>query len=121
LTGKTYGQQRLPSDTLCFDLPTVRKLVSNSEQGKLLKQQVLKLDERIVLLQSTISNLQVKDSLTISSHNKEINELRGKEDLCKGQLNDLTRLLKRERFKRKLTAASGIITTGLAVFLSLKK
>lgn len=79
------------------------------------------MNDRIVLLQSMVQELEAKDSATVANYTGQIAALNEQKKLFEDQIKTYEKLLKKERFKRKLTAASGVVTTGLAVFLALKK
>lgn len=116
--GTAYGQQ---SDTLCFPTETVRSLLINAEQGKLLKKHVLVLNDRISILQSMVTNLEQRDTATVNSYERELSVMREQRALFEDQIKTYETLLRRERRKRRLITATGVLTTGAALFLTLKK
>jgi len=93
----------------------------SAKQGDALKQQVVILNDRIGLLQSIVKELELKDSASKSGYTAQIAALLEEKKIYQDQLNTYEKLLKRERRKRRLATAGGIITTGLVVFLSIKK
>lgn len=121
LTGTVYGQQPSTSDTLCFDLPTVRKLVTNSEQGKILKQQVVILNDRIGVLQSQIDKLESKDEETVKGYEAEIKLLKDEIALHKGQVADMEKIIKRMKRNAFWSKISGGLTTAAALTLFIIK
>lgn len=119
LTGIPCAAQS--KDTLCFPTETVRSLLINAEQGKLLKKHVLVLNDRITILQDMVKNLEQRDTATVGSYEREISVMREQRALFEDQIKTYETLLRRERRKRRLITATGILTTGAALFLSLKK
>lgn len=114
------AQPSKTSDTLCFDLPTIRKVLVAAEQGKVLKQQVQILNDRISLLQSKVSTLEAKDSATVASYEAEIKVMREQRGLFEGQIKAYEKLLRRERLKTKAVTMVGVLATGLTILVSMK-
>ena len=115
----SYGQK--PTDTLCLPTENVRGLVIAAKQGDALKQQVVILNDRIGLLQSIVKELELKDSASKSGYTAQIAALLEEKKIYQDQLNTYEKLLKRERRKRRLATAGGIVTTGLAIYLGFVK
>lgn len=119
LTVNSYGQKQ--ADTLCLPTENVRGLVIAAKQGDALKQQVVILNDRIGLLQSIVKELELKDSASKSGYTAQIAALLEEKKIYQDQLNTYEKLLKRERRKRRLATAGGIVTTGLAIYLGFVK
>lgn len=119
IAGNSYGQK--PQDTLCLPTENIRGLVLAAKQGDILKQQVVLLNDRILLLQSMITELEQKDSANTSQSANQINLLLQEQSLYKDQLNTYEKLLKRERRKRRLIQATSIAVTGVVGYLYLTK
>jgi len=119
LTVNSYGQR--PADTLCLPTENVRGLLIAAKQGDALKQQVVILNDRIGLLQSIVKELELKDSAFKSGYTAQIAALLEEKKIYQDQLNTYEKLLKRERRKRRLATAGGIVTTGLAIYLGFVK
>jgi hypothetical protein len=96
-------------------------LVIAAKQGDALKQQVVILNDRIGLLQSIVKELELKDSASKSGYTAQIAALLEEKKIYQDQLNTYEKLLKRERRKRRLATAGGIVTTGLAIYLGFVK
>jgi len=120
LIGRNLEGQSQTSDTLCFDVPTIKKLLIAGEQGKVLKQQVVILNDRITLLQSMVTNLEAKDSATVASYEAEIKTMKEQRVIFEDQIKTFEKLLRKEKLKRKLISGVGILTTGLAIYLGSK-
>ena len=121
LTGTAYGQQPSGSDTLCFDLPTVRKLVTNSEQGKVLKQQVLILNDRIGVLQSQIDNMELRDRATVQGYEAQIKLLNDEIAIHKEQVTAMEKIIKRMKRNAFWSKVGGGMTTAAALALFIIK
>ena len=119
LTVNSYGQK--PADTLCLPTENVRGLVIAAKQGDALKQQVVILNDRIAILNNLINQLEQKDSATISGYQNQLGLLHQEQAIYKDQLNTYEKLLRREKRKRRLATAGGIVTTGLAIYLAVVK
>lgn len=114
----SYGQRQ--ADTLCLPTESVRGLLISAKQGDVLKQQVIILNDRIALLQSTITQLEQKDSATVIGYQSQILALHQEQDLYKDQINTYEKLLRREKRKRRWATLGGVVTTGLVLYLSNK-
>ena len=119
IAGNSYGQKQ--QDTLCLPTENIRGLLIAAKQGDALKQQVVILNDRIAILTNLINQLEQKDSATISGYQNQLDLLHQEQALYKDQLNTYEKLLKRERRKRRLATAGGIVTTGLAIYLGFVK
>lgn len=108
-------------DTLCFPTETIRKVLIDAEKGKVYKEQVGLLNQRVSLLQSQIKELQEKDSANTVTSREQISALLQEQTLCQDQVKTMETILRREKRKRKLITAAGILTTGAAIYLSTLK
>ena len=118
IAGNSYGQK--PVDTLCLPTESVRGLLISAKQGEVLKGQVTILNDRIALLQATITQLEQKDSAATESCKNQIELLHQEQAIYKDQLNTYEKLLRREKRKRRLATAAGVLTTGIAIWLGTK-
>jgi putative NADH-flavin reductase len=92
-----------------------------AEQKKVLEQQVTILNDRITNYQSIVSSLNAKDSVTVATFNMQIKLLTDEKALYQDQIKGYEKLLKKERRKRFLTTAGGVLTTGIVAYLYLTK
>ena len=76
---------------------------------------------RISTLEKLSSTLEAKDSLTQAFYQYQISNLKEQQTTCESIIISLKKEIKRERRKRKLVTAAGIITTGLAIYLGTLK
>jgi len=109
------------TDTICFPVEVVKKVLIAAEQKKVLESQVLILNERIANYQSIIGNLNSKDSLTVATYESQLKIYKDEKAIYEDQIKGYERLLKRERFKRKLTTFGGILTTAVMSYLFIIK
>lgn len=114
------GQSKT-TDTLCFPVETIKKVLIAAEQKKVLESQVTLLNERIFGLNEIIKNLNEKDSVSVKTYNDQLAVMRQQKELFMDQLNGYERLLRKERRKRFWTAVGGVVTTGLATYLFITK
>ena len=91
------------------------------EQKKLFEQQVNVLNDRILNYRNIITNLNEKDSATIEGYELELKTMREERLIFEDQVKSLEKLLKKEKRKRKWTAAGGLALTGIATYLYIVK
>jgi len=121
LTTKICEGQLPTSDTLCFPVPVIQKLLIAGEQKKVLEQQVVILNERIANYQTIIASLNSIDSLTVATYTAQIKVYKDEKAIYEDQLKGYERLLKKEKRKRFFTGVGGAIITGIVGYLYLKK
>lgn len=94
-----------------------------AEQKKVLDERVTLYDTDIRLLNSRIENLKAKDSVSaeiMESYRREIWTMVSQKALYNAELNNISRLLKKEKRKRFWTIVGGIATTTGALWLGSK-
>ena len=96
-------------------------MLAAGEQKKVLEQQVTILNDRIANYQIIISNLNEKDSITVAAYEKEIALFKDEKAIYQDQIKGYDKLLKRQKRKTFFTAAAGIVTTGIGLYLYLQK
>lgn len=109
------------TDTLCFDVPTIQKLLIAAEQKKVLEDQLAIVNERIVGLEARIAIYKDKDTFTVASFQREISNYKEQKIILLETVAGLNKQLIRERRKRFWTAAGGIAATGIAAFFYITK
>lgn len=114
------GQSR-HTDTLCFPVETVKKVLIAAEQKKVLDGQVILLNQRIEGLTEIIRNLNEKDSASVALYNSQMAVMKDQKQLYQDQLNGYEKLLRKEKRKRFFTAAAGTLATGAALYLYISK
>jgi hypothetical protein len=109
LIGSSYVTRSQTTDTLCFPVPVIQKVLIDAKQKKLV-------DSLNVLLRSDINILTGKINLL---EEKDRNHL-AIEKAYEGQVTVLNREVRRWRRKTTWTAVGGLVLTGLTAFLILK-
>jgi predicted nucleic acid-binding protein len=112
-----YGQNIPTTDTICFPISVAQKVLIDAKQGKVLKEQVSILNERIAILEELTKELKKKDSLTVISYEKQIKEMKDQRKILETGLDTLNKALRKQRRKTKWTAIAGIVSTAGAIFL----
>lgn len=109
------------SDTLCFPVPTIRKVLIAASQKRVADSLLLIAEKQIAQLQNTISLLGEKDAEQKAMFDNQLDLLRQEITLYKDQIAGYERLVRKERRKRRLATAGGILTTGLMAYLFITK
>jgi hypothetical protein len=120
LTMSCAGQS-ITTDTLCFPVSVIKKVLIAAEQKKVLDSQVIILNERIANFQLVIATLNAKDSATVAKYEAEIKVMKDQRVVFEEQIKNYDKLLKREKRKRILTTVGGVLSTCLGLFLYLSK
>ena len=119
------------TDTICLPFEQVKKIYVDAKQKPVLLEKIDLLTTDITLLNKRI---EVRDSIINLMELSEIGSqeiikiLKEEKELMleqrrvfEGQLISYEKLLKKERRKRKWTAAAGLMVTGIATYLYLTK
>ena len=109
------------TDTICFPVDTVKKILVAAERSKVLDRQIVILNLRITSKDNTIRLLQKKDSTSVAKYNQQLKLNEDEKKIYKDQLNGYEKLLKRQKRKTFLATAGGILTTGIMTFLFIRK
>lgn len=116
-----YDKMDTIPDTLCFQIPVIKERLTQARLYlytdsllKLTEQQVLVLQGQLKLVGEKEIDLRAMYESQIANLNKQI-------ELYKDQITGYEKLVKLERRKRRLITFGGVLTTGTAIFLSLKK
>lgn len=121
LIGSNFAGQSQTSDTICPPVAQLKKVYAAALQKRVCDSMNVILEARIDGLNRAIGLLNEKDSVTVVGYKNQIDLLHQEQAIYKDQLNAYEKLLRRERRKRKLVTAAGIITTGLAIYLGTLK
>jgi len=121
MTGSSFAGVCQISDTLCFPVPVIRKVLIAAEQKKVADSMLKIAEFQIVQHENTIKLLGEKDIELKAMYEGQITNLNQQIELYKDQIAGYEKLLKRERRKRRLITAAGIVTTGAALYLYLTK
>jgi hypothetical protein len=112
--GSSYESKSQSIDTLCFDRPTVQKLLIAGKQKKVLDSLVTVLNQDIKSYEVVVRQLQDKDSVNkeiIITYDAMIQTMKEQRAILDGQITALNKEVKRWKRKVKWTAAAGIVTT----------
>lgn len=118
---KNCAGQSKATDTLCFPVETIKKVLIAAEQKKVLEGQVILLNQRIMGLNDIVRNMVEKDSVTVKLYNDQIQITKEQKSLCQSQITSLEKAVRKERRKRFWTGAGGVVTTGIALYLFATK
>jgi hypothetical protein len=124
LTVSSYGARCQATDTLCFPVSTVQKLLIDAKQKRYADSLVNLYRSDINILSGKVAALEIKDST-----NKEINStyqammgtMKEERAVFVGQINSLSKENKKLKGKIKLTAFGGLALTGLVTGLLIFK
>jgi hypothetical protein len=102
------------TDTMCFPVPVIQKVLIAAQQKKVLDSLVVVLNSDIRSYEIAVKELQIKDST-----NKEIiatyeNIIKAKDEqrkILEGEIVSLNKQIKKWKRKTRLTAIAGVLTT----------
>lgn len=124
LTGKSYVSQSQTTDTLCFPVPVIQKILIDAKQKKYADSLVIVYRSDINILGGKIQALEIKDSTNNqinSTYQAMIGTMKEQRGILEGQITTLTKQLRKQKNKTKLTAISGLLLTGIVTGLFLFK
>lgn len=125
MTGKVFGQPgNVPlSDTICVKIITYQKLVIAAEQKKVLQEQLLVIDKRIIEKDSIIRLLQFKEELNgqmIQTYEDELLVIKDQRKIFETAIKQNEKIIRKLKRKVFWTSMAGIAAVGATVFLTLK-
>jgi seryl-tRNA synthetase len=100
---------------------TLRKLLIAGEERNNLKKQVRNLEEQVKLLSEVIKEHEGKDEVQEQAYKNQMDNLKQQLEICKEQVKAFEKMVRAERRKRRAITIGGILTTGAAILLSIKK
>jgi len=121
LTGSNFAGQSQTTDTLCFPVPVIRKVLIAASQKKVCDSLLIISERQVSQLNNTIDLLTEKDTTLRSMYQGQIDNLNNQIALYKDQIKGYERLVKRERFRRRLATVGGILTTSTMIYLYITK
>ena len=121
LTGSNFAGQSQTTDTLCFPVPVIRKVLIAASQKKVCDSLLIISERQVAQLNNTIDLLTEKDTTLRSMYQGQIDNLNNQIALYKDQIKGYEKLVKKERFRRKLATVGGILTTGTMIYLYITK
>lgn len=121
MTGSSFVTLSQTTDTLCFPVPVVRKVLIAASQKKVADSLLKISEQQIIQLQATIKLLGEKDVELKTMYDGQLENLHQQVSVYKEQITGYEKLLRRERFKRRLITAAGIMATGAMFILYIIK
>lgn len=115
------SKAQVATDTLCFPVETIKKVLIAAEQKKVLEGQVILLNQRIMGLNDIVRNMVEKDSVTVKLYTDQIQITKEQKTLYQSQITSLEKAVRKERRKRFWAGAGGVVTTGIALYLFATK
>lgn len=119
------------TDTICVPVAQLKKVLIDAKQKPILLERIDLLTADVKLLNSRIAvkdsiiNLMERDELAsqeiIATLREEKKLMQEQRKVFEDQLNAYEKLLRKERRKRKWTAAAGLMVTGVAAYLYITK
>jgi hypothetical protein len=108
----SFAGQSQTTDTICLPIPIAQKVLVAAEQKKVLDEKIIILNERISNLQGVIKDFQGKDSITVLTYETQLKEFRLQKEILERDIKKL---------KRKLfwTKAAGIAGIAGAFYIGL--
>lgn len=114
LAGIACEAQSKNSDTLCFSVETVQKLLIAGKQKKALDSLVVSLNADIASYQTIIREEQAKDSVNTEIVKTYVSMISVKDEqrkILEGQINSLNKEVKKWKRKTRWTGIAGILAT----------
>lgn len=121
LIRSSFGQAQTPTDTICIEVPKFKKIYTAAIQKRYVDSLLVISEKQVGELKYNISLLQEKDAELKKMYDAQLDILHNQIVIYKEQITGYERLVKLERRKRRLITFGGVLTTGAAIFLSLKK
>ena len=118
--GSSYGLRSQTIDTICIPVATAKKVYSDALKYRY-TDSLLKLSELQLAEKKEQVRILEEQGLEVSiNHRKEVTNLENQVAVLKDQVNGFERIWKREKRRRKLSQAGGILAVAAAIFLSTK-
>lgn len=121
MTGSSFAGLCQNTDTLCFPVPVIRKVLIAASQKKIADSLLSIAEKQVTELNGQIKLLNEKDSELKTMYDNQLDILRQEITLYKDQIIGYERLVKKERRKRRLATFGGILTTGVMAYLFIIK
>lgn len=120
----SFAAKSQTSDTLCFQIPVIQKVLIAAKQKSLADSLNVLLRSDIAILQNSVHAHQVKDSLNreiIGGYVAMTGTMRDQRQVLETQIGVLNKEVRRWKRKTTLAAAGGLLLTGLTTFLFILK
>jgi hypothetical protein len=110
-----------PIDTICIPVAKAKKLLGDSKLYKYTDSLLRISEAQLTEVKYQKGLIEEREVETIANYNRQIANLEKQVEIYKEQVRGFEQIVRRERRKRRLITGAGILTTGAALFLSLKK
>lgn len=119
LTTNLLSQPKV-SDSVKISKPALQRILTAAKQTRELEAQIVTLTNRIDLLQGNITEYQKRDTATVNTYERQIAADKQSRALLEAQVNTFEKMIRKQRFKTKVTGFMGILTTGIAIYFATK-
>lgn len=109
------------TDTICRPVPEYKVVYRDAKLYRYTDSLLKLVEQQVKELEGQIKLLNEKDGELKAMYDNQLDILRQEITLYKDQINGYEKLVKRERRKRRLATAGGILTTGLMAYLFITK
>lgn len=104
------------NDSIKISAKAARNMLIKAQQSSILEDEVKNLNERILEKERQLAITSTRDSLLMISLNNDIANLKEQKKAFSDALDKITKELRRQKRKTRLTAIAGIIATGAGIF-----
>lgn len=114
LTSLAFAGKSQSTDTLCFDVPTIQKVLIAAKQKKVLDSLVVSLNQDIKSYEIAVRELQQKDSVNKEIVNGYLAIIKTKDEqrkVLEDQIMVLNKEIKKWKRKQRWAAVAGVIGT----------
>lgn len=105
------------NDSIKISAKAARNMLIKAQQSSILEDEVKNLNERILEKERQLAITSTRDSLLMISLNNDIANLKEQKKAFSDALDKITKELRRQKRKTRLTAIAGIIATASGIFL----
>jgi hypothetical protein len=120
LVGNNYAGKCQTTDTLCFPISTIQKLLIDAKQKKYADSLNLVYKSDINILSLKINALEIKDSTNKeinSTHQAMIGTMKDQRTILEGQITYLNKEVRKWKRKTTFAAIGGLLLTGIVTGL----
>lgn len=122
--GSSFAGKCQSTDTLCFPVPTIQKLLIDAKQKRYADSLVLIYRSDINILNQKISALQIKDSTgreINKTYESMIQTMKDQRTILENQITYLNKEVLKWKRKTRWTAIAGVLTTAIVTGLFIFK
>lgn len=115
----SFGGLCQVTDTICIPMGQMKKVYMDALKYRYADSLLKIVESQLAEKKAQVEILEEKGEEVSANHQKEIANLEGQVGTLKDQVNGFEKMWKREKRRRRLSQAVGIITTVAAVALPL--